>query len=191
MSDEPDWSPDERAQLDALPRTAAPSQALESRVVRSLREQGLLQPRGAGRLSWTAVAASLAMFVFGAAAGRATSPRPRTSAPAAEGRSYILLLQSGATDPADAGAETRRVAEYAAWARTLRGEGRLLGGEKLADRARVLRGPTVAPREAESDPILGYFVIRARDFDEAERIARSCPHLRHGGIVVVREIEKT
>ena len=39
----------------------------------------------------------------------------------------------------------------------------------------------VAPR--------GYFVIRARDLDEAIAIAKDCPQLRHGGCVVLRPID--
>lgn len=125
----------------------------------------------------------------GLPARRATVPCVRPAPVAAEARSYLLLLQSGAAD--DAGAEARRVSEYAAWARGLRSEGRLVSAEKLADRERVLRGDGASTSEAKGEPIVGYFVVRARDFAEAERIARSCPHLKHGGTIVLREIEKT
>jgi hypothetical protein len=34
----------------------------------------------------------------------------------------------------------------------------------------------------------GFFVVRARDFAEARRIAETCPHLRHGGRIVLRRV---
>jgi predicted GIY-YIG superfamily endonuclease len=38
--------------------------------------------------------------------------------------------------------------------------------------------PPVQPR--------GFFVVRARDLAEAQRIAAACPHLRYGGRIVLR-----
>ena len=34
----------------------------------------------------------------------------------------------------------------------------------------------------------GYFLIAAANDDEAEEIARRCPHLAHGGKVMVRRL---
>ena len=39
-----------------------------------------------------------------------------------------------------------------------------------------------------AESVRGYFVIAARDEREALEIARGCPHLRHGGWIVVRPI---
>jgi hypothetical protein len=39
-----------------------------------------------------------------------------------------------------------------------------------------------------TDQPRGYFVISARDADEARRIAATCPHLRHGGRIVLRRV---
>jgi hypothetical protein len=36
----------------------------------------------------------------------------------------------------------------------------------------------------------GYFVIRARDLAKAIAIARDCPHLKHGGWIALRPIDK-
>jgi hypothetical protein len=38
------------------------------------------------------------------------------------------------------------------------------------------------------DRLAGYFVIGAASRAEAERIAATCPHLRHGGRVLVKAI---
>jgi hypothetical protein len=39
--------------------------------------------------------------------------------------------------------------------------------------------------------VSGFFLIRAGSLDEAEAIARDCPHLRHGGRVLVRDVDPT
>ncbi len=37
----------------------------------------------------------------------------------------------------------------------------------------------------------GWFIVGARDEEQAIEIARSCPHLAHGGTISVREIDGT
>ena len=36
----------------------------------------------------------------------------------------------------------------------------------------------------------GFFVIRAEDYDEAQRIAADCPLLRYGSIIEIRAFEE-
>jgi hypothetical protein len=50
-------------------------------------------------------------------------------------------------------------------------------------------GATEMPR-GTADELGGFFLIQA-DSAEAYRIARECPHLRHGGTVQVRRIQPT
>jgi hypothetical protein len=38
------------------------------------------------------------------------------------------------------------------------------------------------------DGIGGYFIIRARNMDEAMKIATECPHLKYGGKIDIRPI---
>jgi hypothetical protein len=65
-----------------------------------------------------------------------------------------------------------RVQEYVAWASAERTDG-------------AVSSPPGEPRLA------GYFLIRAADQRTALEIARSCPHARYGGRIVLREIEPT
>ena len=106
------------------------------------------------------------------------------------GHVYLLLLRvrdrpGAVTDPS---VEARLVTEYAAWARSLSEQGKLLSAEKLADEPAELLGSGASH---ETDRVGGFFLIRAANFDEAQRIARDCPHLRHGGHVELRAIEPT
>lgn len=106
-------------------------------------------------------------------------------------RQFLLLLHeepsAGPAPPPEQIAAV--VAEYRDWAMSLRAEGRLVSAEKLAhDGGRWLEE---APAGNRDDVVSGYFVVHARDYNDALRIARSSPHLRYGGRIEVRAIERT
>ena len=50
---------------------------------------------------------------------------------------------------------------------------------------------TDGPFNETKEVIGGYFTIRADSWDEAVRIAESCPHLENNGMVEIRQIEDT
>ena len=87
------------------------------------------------------------------------------------------------------------VEEYKAWAAEGARSGFLLGGEKLKDGGNLVAESGASPGSTAIalDPgrpfIGGYFLIRASGYDEAVELARTCPHLRHGGIIEVRQID--
>lgn len=165
-----------------------PPAGLEQRVVDSLRAQGLLGPTAVvvprrtltRRWAWpVAIAAGLLLFASGFALGR------RPAAASADGlQRYTLLLYEGPEFNPTGTPEPALVEEYSRWAGALAGRGRLVGGEKLGDKAWTLGSETASP----AGPT-GYFVIAARDHAEALAIARTCPHVLHGGTVSMRPIE--
>ena len=175
MTDDP-LTPDERAALDALPREATPPAQLEDRVVAALRRSGHLRPSWTPA-GWLRVAAAVLLVLAGLILGRLTAPGGPS--PAA---THLLLLYGG---EAPAWEQASRVAEYAAWAAELRDREALVGGERLAPEAR-LAGTAAAP---DIDQPVGFFLVRADSLDSAAGLAASCPHLRHGGQVVVRPIK--
>jgi hypothetical protein len=79
------------------------------------------------------------------------------------------------------------VSEYRNWAIGLRKAGAEIRGEKLSPERHERLGPA-APGGA---PLGGYFVVSAKDWASAMEVARSCPHLKHGGTIEVREIQRT
>jgi hypothetical protein len=183
-----DLTPEERAAFQALPKTAEPPPRLEDAVVGALFAQGVLRPRR----SWRApalLAAALALFAAGLAIGRA----PSTRAPYGS-RFLLLLFDETASAPAE---EASRVAEYGAWVRGLAHPGTIARGDKLAPEARLLTrsasGVSETPLGAEASPgaLGGLFVIEAKSWAEALALARTCPHLAHGGRVVVRKVQET
>lgn len=195
-TEDDDLTPEERAALRALPLEAAPPAALEERVVAALRDRGLLRrrprPHVLGSAGLLRLAAEVLLFAAGLGMGAAVFYRPPTpslptkgdASPLASGPLFLLLLYAGPGN--QAGDEATRVAEYGAWAASLRKEGRLLGAERLGSERRVLGG---VGGEGEPAVPRGYFLFRASGLEEALEIARSCPHLRHGGQVSVQPID--
>ncbi|HEY6065183.1 MAG TPA: YciI family protein [Thermoanaerobaculia bacterium] len=137
-----------------------------------------------GRL---AVAALIAVAAF--LAGRFAKPSAATSS--VDGRPrYLLLLHERPGSAAETPEQARRVVdEYKAWAKRLRAEGKLVGGEKLSEGGTVLSSAGERRIGVSPGEIGGYFVIRAATPEEALDIARDCPHVRRGGTVELRPIE--
>jgi len=198
MTDEPEVEPaDEPSAADrAAVRRAGlyppPPRALEERVVKELRMQGLLREDRNRWRRWQpaaivlATAAVLAVGIWiGTLAGR--------NGPTAAGQPRFMLLlyedaefQAGGPDEARA-----RVVEYTAWARSLASDGRLVAGEELGASGQVLRSRgrrERLPEAALAAEPRGYFMITARDEASALDIAATCPHLVHGGRVVVMPV---
>lgn len=181
-----DLDPREAAALAGLRADAAPDPALEDRVSAGLRRQGAFATRRRLRPEATRLAAAAILLAAGFGLGRLS--RGTAAPPEA---TWLLLLEKGA---AAAEHEPARVAEYAAWARALASRGSLVAAEKLEPRSRTLsRRPdgSTALADAASSPLGGFFLVRARDEAEALAVASACPHLAHGGEVVLRRIEPT
>jgi hypothetical protein len=177
-------TPEERAALDRLPREVAPGAAFEDRVVGGLRDARLLRPSRPWRRYLWQTAAAVLLIAGGFVAGRA---RPADDPPTAATttRQYLLLLYGAASATPEL--ERARVTEYGNWARAEAAAGRLVMGERLGD-ARVVLGSERTAPPASNEPN-GFFLIRAASFEEASRTAARCPHVSHGGTVVVRAIE--
>ncbi len=84
--------------------------------------------------------------------------------------------------------------EYMAWARRLRDENRMLGGDELESRGKVVKGTASSlqvsdgPYTETKEVIGGYFLIEADTESQAVEIAKACPGLKRGGVVEVRGI---
>ena len=175
-------------QAISLPSRLSPPPALEQATVAKLQSRGLLSRRRIphARLLLTA-AAVLAAFGVGFRVGQA----PRRAAPGqASSTRFVLFLEPlpGETPGAH---EPDRVAEYRDWARRVSWSGRAISGEKLRSEVRFVGPGTASPEETLSGRVSGYFVISARDYEDALAVARDCPHVRHGGVIVVRPIDPT
>ena len=199
-----DVSIDETGSTDAIS-----SFDLESREVRS-GSRGWVCPALIGALA--------AVLVFAALVGLAARIERRDGTlsitflddgrsradvePVGAGKSQFLLLLTlpmGATSGGDPHEEQRLVKEYRDWALGIDRTGRFIEGRKLTEARRVLArdidGEVVAvvgsspSTDSSSDVLTGYFRIAADSVDDALSIARTCPHLSHGGAIEVREVD--
>jgi hypothetical protein len=86
--------------------------------------------------------------------------------------------------------------EYIAWRRKIESEGKYAGSNKLKDEGgrhvsmrngqpRVVDGPYAEAKEIMG----GYFIVTAADYDKAVEISMSCPHLKFGGWIEIRETD--
>lgn len=114
-------------------------------------------------------------------------------------KGYMLLLHDPTTSEPELSAEEiqRIIGDYMAWRSEIASQGRLIGGQKLADEGgrhlraengaiRVTDGPYTEVKEA----LGGYFAIKAENYDEAVEISKTCPHLKYGGWIELREIDE-
>lgn len=185
MQDEP-LTQAERDRLAGLPREVSATPELEDRVVAALRADGRLRRKPVWLPRVARVAAALVLLAVGFVAGRAAGPAGSTET-APSGNQFLLLLYGGtATSPAE---EAARVTEYAEWAHEQAVAGRLVAAQKLAPASAVLGPGTAAPLDPSAPA--GFFLIRAATPGEAADIARQCPHLRHGGTIVIRPVDPT
>ena len=172
--------------------------AVAERVVGALREAS---PRRRARAQpnwWRSRAAAAAIVglvcgSLGFGAGRVTVERGEQSAASAPAdsslRSYLLLLEEPVWPPARPLARSG----YGEWSRAIAAQARFVGAEKLTEEPgfRVSAAAVARPDGRERPPnVSGWYVLRARSYDEAIDWARRGPHLAYGS-VLVREIEAT
>ena len=173
--DEGDWSDVERAALARLKASAAAPDGIEARIVSQLRSRGLLHAPSHRFRQWAVAAAVVVLaFAAGALVNRAT---PRGESPDIR---FMLLLYGG-TD-----GDSRRT-EYAAWAQSVADKGINISGAELSPVAEELPAGAAAMLPTDAQP-RGYFIVAAATLQEARRIAGTCPHLKHGGRIVIRGI---
>jgi len=108
---------------------------------------------------------------------------------------YMLLLRGGVSN-ADLSPEQmqQQIQKYMSWIERLRAKNQFIAGEPLADDGRVLSGNngrsmTDGPFAEAKEAVGGYFIIRARDFNEAIEASRGCPIFENDGSVEVRPIQ--
>ncbi len=188
MTEWDDWNEEERRAFERLDPHLAPPAGSEDQSVMGLQSAGMIPSRKRRRavVLGFGVAAAAALFGAGLAIGLlAGAGKLRAAQPAGSPR-FILFLFGDPTVTVDA--ERDRTAEYKKWASELR-RGQFIAGETLSIGGHHLGSPPSDPRGAEGSELRGYFVIEAPDLVRATEVARTCPHLRHGGRILVRPID--
>jgi hypothetical protein len=182
-------SPSEQEQLKRLAVETDPPAALENRVLDAMRSQGMIRKTPFLRAA-AAIAAAVTLFVAGVIADRYW---PAPAAPGDPRPQFVLMLyEDSAYETASPAELAGRIAEYGNWARSLGSQNYVTGQKLVETESTISRTGTVGPTPPtpKDGSVAGYFIIRATDAQEAARVAATCPHVRYGGQISVREIER-
>lgn len=106
-----------------------------------------------------------------------------------------LFVENGISDtqpsPEQMQAEMNK---WFAWIEKLQKSDRYLGGEPLLPIGKIVKGAnkvvTDGPFTESKELVSGYFIIQAKDLNEATELAKDCPVFEHNGTVAVRPVQK-
>jgi hypothetical protein len=109
-----------------------------------------------------------------------------------------MLLLRGGVSSRDLSAHQlqRQLERYMNWIERLRRDGHFVAGEPLEETGKVLSGKngstiTDGPFTEAKEEVGGYFIIRARDLDQAVELSKRCPIFANNGTVEVRPVQQT
>lgn len=105
---------------------------------------------------------------------------------------YVLLLPGGDFEGVSANDMQKISEDYLSWVDALKKTGRYKRAAHLLDTGRILHkeidrivdGPFTETKEA----IGGYYQLEAKNYEEAVELAKTCPHLKYGGVIEIREV---
>ena len=111
---------------------------------------------------------------------------------------FMLIFHGGADEHTLPGAEDMQnnMAKWIAWVEKLKTKGRYVSGEPLLPGGKLVSGTneksvTDGPYTEGKEVVGGYFIITARDYDEAVAITQEdYPDFGFGGSVQVRQVLK-
>ncbi len=166
---------------------------LEYKVILKLRDLGLLNNKKYFSVVSLKISFAILLIFIGTLIGYTLNSGITGFAQSTYDSKYVLLLYNNNNLT---GTESERVTNYSAWVRKLAAEQKVVSGEKLRSTGFLLSSSGISSK-ASGDSIYvnprtmsGYFVIQANNYEEALIIAKSCPHIKYGGKIEVREITK-
>jgi hypothetical protein len=190
----------EREQFARLARQKTPPKILEDRTVEALKNENLIRlPQTRRNWNWLKLnpifASVLGIFIIGVAVA-ATWYFGFYSAGKRLPQFILLLRESPEQSERRLSNEefVQLSEDYNLWTDEMRQKEILLEGDNLEGGIRILdkvNGQIIVSRpDSKEGLITGWFIIRAENFEQAIKIAESCPHLKFGGRIEVRQIEK-
>lgn len=107
---------------------------------------------------------------------------------------YMFIFFGGDASHLSPQEQEAHMQKWFAWVEKLKNEKRYAAGEALMPGGKSVSGPkktvTDGPFAEAKEVVGGFFVITAKDLDEAVKIAKDCPDYNLGGTVEVREVVK-
>lgn len=108
---------------------------------------------------------------------------------------FMLIFQGGKTDGVSPEQMQSSMGKWMAWIDKLAKNEQYVSGEPLIPGGKLVSGPggktvTDGPYTEGKEVVGGYFIINAKDMDEAVAISRDCPDFDRGTAVQVRQVMK-
>lgn len=106
---------------------------------------------------------------------------------------FLFLFRGGMTSGSPEAMQAN-MQEWFAWVEKLRKEGRYISGEPLHPAGKTVVGAkriiTDGPYAEGKELVGGFFIVDAKDLDEATEMAKASPDYKNGGSVEVRQVMK-
>ena len=107
---------------------------------------------------------------------------------------FLFVDNPDVAQPESPEAMQDHMQKWFAWVEDLTKKGRYVSGEPLLPEGKIIRGSkklvTDGPFTESKEIVSGYFVIEAKDLNEATELAKDCPIFELDGTVAVRPVQK-
>ena len=188
---------EKKDRIKQLKKNIKPPPNLEEKIVMKLKSHELLSSNEKKTHGFIfKISYSLGLLLIGLLIGYSINSNEGKIVPLERNSKskFILLLYQ---DENLKGDENDRVKDYTLWANEYGAKRIVVAGAKLEGEGKILSMPgkniSIASikSEYESRVTSGYFIIETANYDEAMEIALSCPHIKYGGSIEVREFART
>jgi hypothetical protein len=107
---------------------------------------------------------------------------------------YMFIFIGGDVSHMSPEAQQAHMGKWFEWVNKLQEQKRYASGEALLPEGKLVTGPkktvTDGPFAESKEVVGGYFVVLAKDMNEAVEMAKECPDYVLGGVVEVRPVVK-
>jgi hypothetical protein len=107
---------------------------------------------------------------------------------------YMFIFIGGDPSHLSPEAQQAHMQKWFAWVEKLKNEKSYVSGEALLPGGKTIKGSkkaiTDGPYAEGKEVVGGFFVVNAKDINEATEMAKACPDYDLGGSVEVREVMK-
>jgi hypothetical protein len=108
---------------------------------------------------------------------------------------FMLIFHGGQIDQLSPEEMQAHMGKWFAWVSKLRSTGQYEAGEPLLPGGKLVSGANGknvvdGPYTEGKEVVGGYFIINAKDLDEAVAISKGCPDFERDGSVQVRQVMK-
>src|SRR6185503_1054756 len=108
---------------------------------------------------------------------------------------FMFIFEGTAPQQVDPAHMQAHMAKWMAWIGKLKAADKYVAGEPLLPGGKLVSGPngktvTDGPYTEGKEVVGGFFIVSAKDIDEAVELSKECPDLGHGSKVQVRQVMK-